>query len=305
MNTKTPVVWTNDDILYGRSAELRRQLEFLDRHGIPGVFFVIPRCIGHGDLDQDKELLSLIESARNKGHEFYQHGFIHSAFECGIPNLAMFNLDARAAALFDTDRDHVESLHTLEALVEMLENGQKIWRRAFGEDSVGFRPGWGSYCGNLYKALHVLGYQWISSQIPSMTCYLQRYGQDIAFLEPQSPEATLQFGPHKLRQGVWEFPIGPEVAWRVPNDPAKMSAMVDLGMRHFEALRNRNEPMLMVSHHHGLSFSGEVEGCPPLDSGTGYAVHDKFLPKLLASGNAEFMGMKELAARYIPADHNA
>lgn len=285
-------VWTNDDIGAGNEPELRRQLELLDPHGIPGVFFVVPSNF-RGDIDEDGELLKLIAEARKNGHEFYQHGYKHFAFECGVPQLDMFDLDPQAKALFDADRESVEALHTLEALLEMLQNGQRIWRRAFGENSEGFRPGWGSYCGNLYKALHILGYQWVSSRVPSMTAYLQKYGEPIAFYE------GVKTGPHQLGPGIWEFPIGPEIGWRVPNDPSRIDAMVDLGLRHFEALRERGEPMLMVSHYHGLGFVGNLEGKEKNPDGTGYAVHENFIPKLLATGQTEFVGMKELARKYV------
>lgn len=293
MQSSIPVVWTNDDIGFGTASQLKRQLDLLDPLGIPGVFFVIPQSSG-GRIDEDEDLLKIIASARERGHEFYQHGYRHFAFECGIPQLEMFALDSSAKLRFDRERDAVEALHTLEALVEMLENGQRIWRKAFGESSEGFRPGWGAYCGNFYKALHILGYRWVSSRLPSMTAYLQHYGQPIEFYEGRKTE------PHLLKQGIWEFPIGPEVGWRVPNSPERIEAMVDLGMAHFEALHARREPMLIVSHYHGLGFQGELEGCSPLASGTGYAVHEKFLPQLQASGKAEFIGMKELSARYIP-----
>lgn len=288
---KLPVVWTNDDITTGTAPQLRRQLALLDSHGIPGVFFVIP-SVSTGDIDEDEELLTVIAEARKNGHEFYQHGYKHFAFECGIPCLDMFDLDIKAKNLFDADRDAVEALHTLEALTEMLENGQRIWQRAFGEPSAGFRPGWGSYCGNLYKALTQLNYKWVSSRIPSMTSYLQKYDEPITFYE------NVKSGPHRLRQGIMEFPIGPEIGWRVPNDPTRIDAMVDLGMRHFEAMREHGEPMLMVSHHHGLEFPGDLEGKEPDPAGTGYAVHKKFLPQLLATGRVEFVGMKKLFETY-------
>jgi peptidoglycan/xylan/chitin deacetylase (PgdA/CDA1 family) len=288
---RLPVVWTNDDISVGDALPLRRQLGFLDAQGIPGVFFVIPSN-EKGDLDQDDALLAVIAGARKNGHEFYQHGYKHFAFECGIPCLDMFDLDAQAKRQFDADRDGVEALHTLEALVGMLENGQRIWRRAFGEASEGFRPGWGSYCGNLYKALCLLGYRWVSSRIPSMTTYLQRYDRPIEFFD------GVKIGPHRLAQGIWEFPIGPEIAWRVPNDPERIDAMVELGLRHFRALRKRGQPMLMLSHYHGLGFAGTLEGRKVNPAGTGYAVHEKFLSKLRATGQAEFLGMEELVRRY-------
>lgn len=292
MNLPLPTVWTNDDISTGNAPELRRQLELIDRFEIPGVFFVIPEN-RHGPVDRDRELLRVIEAARERGHEFYQHGYRHFAFECGIPCLPMFELDPKAARCFDADREGVEAFHTLEALVTMLENGQRIWRRAFGENSPGFRPGWGSYCGNLYKALTMLGYSWVSSRLPSMTTYLKRVGEPVEFFEGVKTE------PHRLNAGIWEFPIGAEVAWRVPNDPEFIDGMVALGVAHQRLLAERGHPSLLVSHYHGLSHQGEVDGHPPMEGGTGYAIHEKLLPLLREEGLARYINMSELTAPYL------
>src|SRR5690606_39033172 len=60
-----PVLWTNDDVQYGYAEQHRRQLQFLDDLGIPGVFYVVPKN-GENTLDTDTELLRLIESSRNR-----------------------------------------------------------------------------------------------------------------------------------------------------------------------------------------------------------------------------------------------
>ena len=46
-----PFVWSNDDICAGSTEKLKRQLEFIDRLNIPGVFFVIPRSSGKDNCD--------------------------------------------------------------------------------------------------------------------------------------------------------------------------------------------------------------------------------------------------------------
>ncbi|MEO6848614.1 MAG: DUF2334 domain-containing protein, partial [Chthoniobacterales bacterium] len=141
MSNTIPVVWTNDDIEAGKAPQMQRQLDFLDRHGIPGVFFVIPHAKATKvDLDEDVELVSMMWAAQKRGHEFYQHGFVHTAFECGIPDLEMLTVDQGAFNYFNIQREEIERGHTLGAQVKMLENGQRIWRRVFGENSVGFRP---------------------------------------------------------------------------------------------------------------------------------------------------------------------
>ncbi len=295
MTNTIPVLWTNDDIHYGKATELRRQLEFLDRHAIPGVFFVIPRQSGL-DLDQDPELLGVIEKARGRGHEFYQHGFEHHAFECGIPDLGMMEVDPDARRLFDDQREKVEKMHTLEALVEMLENGQRIWRRAFGENSPGFRPGWGAFCGNFYKALTILGYQWVSSRLPSITSFVRTVRYDA----PSDFRDGIPTHPHFLAQGIWEYPIGGDYGWRAPNTPAHIDAAVELAREEFAVYTERGHPMLLVSHFHALEYPGVVPGVAttPHPQGTGYAINERVVSELLKSGKAEFTGMQSLTKRY-------
>jgi len=292
-NQTIPVVWTNDDIHFGQSAPLRRQLAFLDRHGIPGVFFVIPRS--GGDLDEDAELLAVIEKARGNGHEFYQHGFIHTPFECGVPETGMLEYSPVAKRRFDEERGLLETQHTLEAQIEMLEAGRRIWRRAFGEDSAGFRPGWGAFCNNLYKALAILGYEWVSSRIPCFTSWEWNRG---LWETPICFRDAIPTAPSLHPQGIREFPLGGDYAFRVPNDPKRIDAMVGLAMQEFDVYFERRDPMVIVSHFHGLEFPGASDGLAPDPHGTGYAVHEKLIPALLESGRATFIGMKELVARY-------
>jgi hypothetical protein len=240
-------------------------------------------------------LLSLIEKARARGHEFYQHAFVHTAYECGVPEIGMLEHSLTERNRFDEQRDIIERQHTFEAQVEMIENGRRIWRRAFGEDSVGFRPGWGAYCGNLYKALAVLGFDWVSSRIPCMTSWDWNRG---AWDTPIHFRDAISTAPHTYPDGVIEFPMAGEYAFRVPNNPERINAMTELGMHEFEIFAERRDPMLIVSHYHGLEFSGVVDREPAHPRGTGYAVHEKLIPALIKDGRAAFMGMEELAARY-------
>jgi len=252
-----------------------------------------------GDLDQNLELLRLIESARGRGYEFYQHGFLHFAFECGVPDLGMFTLDPRACREFDVKRAEIEALHTFEALVEMLDNGRRIWRRAFGEDSAGLRPAYGAFCTNLYLALAVLGHEWVSSRIPCMTSFLRSAGQWKALLDFRDGIPSV---PQRLPQGLWEFPIAGNYGYRLLNDPARIDSMVALGLEEFEIYADRNAPMLIVSHWHGLQEPRDKGGSfPPRPEGMGYAVHEKLLPALRDTCKARFPRMSELVAEVTAA----
>ncbi len=276
-----PFVWSNDDVTFGQADKMRRQLEFLAEMDVPGTFFVVPqRSIG--TIDQDNELMELLLSARSQGHELHQHGMQHDPFECGVPETWMMAFSPAVAARFDTDRLELEKLHTVEALTDVIGQGREIWRRAFGEDSTGFRPGWGAFCGNLYRALAQLGFSWTSSRIVNLTSWLWCQGQwdrDVAFRENMTPT------PYPvLDTGVWEIPMsGGEYAFGVPDDSSRMDMMVKLALREFDWCYEKQIPFIMVSHWHGLEKN----------NASGYRVHRTFLDQVRETGKAEFMTLNE------------
>ena len=280
-----PFLWTNDDISAGHADTLRRQLEMLDAFEIPGTFFVIPAG-EHGAIDEDSALLRTIDGARQRGHEFHQHGCRHTPFECGVPESWMLDFAPEVRRQYDEQRLEIEAMHTREALTRMIEEGDRIWQRAFGVRSTGFRPGWGAFCGNLYRALDDLGFAWVSSRIPCPTSWLRNLGQWEAPIDfrPAVPAAPCPCPGIQL----WELPIsGGEYAFRVPHEPARIETMVNLAREEFGCCRQRDIPFCMVSHWHGLEY----------DRGSGYAVHYRFLAGIRESGQAEFMGADALYSR--------
>jgi hypothetical protein len=278
-----PLLWTNDDITVGCAQQHRRQLDFLDELGIPGVFFVIPRA-REQTIDQDVELMTVIEQSRQRGHEYYQHGHVHTPFESGVPETWMLDFAPEVRRRYDEHRLEIEAQHTLERLVEMIDQGHRIWRTAFGEPSPGYRPGWGAICGNLYRALEALGFAWVSSRITSPTSWLWNQGR---WDEPMNFRTAVPAGPVRIGRLI-EYPIGGDYAFQVPDAPQRIDAMVDLGLRECQWYHERGLPMLIVSHWHGLERNG----------GTGYAVHARLLAKLLADGCVQPMGMTGLHQRY-------
>jgi hypothetical protein len=273
-----PFVWSNDDITVGQSEKLQRQVEFLGGLGIPGTFFVIPRA-GERTIAEDAELLRTIERARGQGHEFYQHGYVHTPYESGIPELGMLDFSPEVKAQYDLRRFELEATHTVEALARMAHAGQAIWRRAFHEDSPGYRPGWGAFCGNLYRALDVLGYAWVSSRLPCMTSWQWNLGKWDAPIHFRA-EVPQRPGPAAPGCRVVELPLtGGDYGFAVPNEADKIARMVELGRQEFAWCHERGIAFQMVSHWHGLERNGD----------TGYAVHRQLLPKVQASGQARFI----------------
>jgi peptidoglycan/xylan/chitin deacetylase (PgdA/CDA1 family) len=276
-------LWTNDDIVWGQSEQLKRQLSMLDRFGIPGVFFLIPKA-GEYTLDMDADLLRIIEKARGNGHEFFQHGYIHTAFESGVPETWMLDFSPPTREAYDTNRTEIEASHSFENMVRMIENGAKIWRKAFKEESVGYRPGWGAYCANLYKALDAMGFQWVSSQICSSTSWKWNqllWDAPIHFREHIDPR------PHFKQGKLIEIPLGGDYAFRVPNEEDKIEKMAQLAVDEFNICHENDWPFICVSHWHGLERFEH----------SGYAVHERMIPRILETGKAEAIGIIEMHRR--------
>jgi len=278
-----PFLWTNDDIGVGKAAQLRRQLAFLDEFGVPGTFFVVPATRDGRVLADDPELIAVIARAREQGHEFYQHGTRHTPFECGVPETWMLDFSPKVRRQYDEERLQIERGHTLEAMVRTLDQGRRAWREAFGEDSPGFRPGWGAFCANFYKALDALGYRWASSRIVCLTSWLWNQGRwDVS----EGFRESLPWAPRRIEgASVWEIPMtGGDYAFNVPNAPDKIAAMVELAVREFDFCCEQRVPFVMVSHWHGLARNEDA----------GYAVHRRFLGRTREGGRAEFLAMSQL-----------
>jgi peptidoglycan/xylan/chitin deacetylase (PgdA/CDA1 family) len=279
-----PFIWSNDDITHGKSEQLQRQLDFIERFGIRGVFFVIPRAGNKDDIDTDATLVKIMRDAQERGHEFYQHGYIHTPFESGVPETWMLDFAPDVRRQFDEERLTLEKQHTLAALTEMIEKGAVIWRRTFGEDSVGYRPGWGAFCGNLYTALESLGFEWCSSRIPSPTSWLWNNG---LWNEPMNFRAKVPAHPNRVN-GIVEYALGGDYGFRIPDEQDKIDKIAQLAVDETMYLHDRGWPMIICSHWHGLEWANN----------TGYRAHEKFLTKLLESGKITPMGMKQLHAEW-------
>jgi len=270
---RIPAFWTSDDIHYGQTRQMQRQLDLLAQFDIPGTFFLVPKWTDY-TLDQDAELLALLKRAIADGHEMGQHGYVHTPFECGVPELRMLNFSPAVQDRFTTERFQIEAAHTLPALKLMLTNGQVIWKRTFGVRSRGFRPGWGAFCGNLYRALSALRYEWVSSRLGSLTSWVWNAG-DLTF--PDEP-ALIGYAPCRSLK-MPEYPIAGDYGFHVKRKDIKKFA--ELGWAQFQACRQLGVPYNLVSHWHGLERNGD----------TGYAVHESLLRRIQKSGQAEWLTM--------------
>lgn len=122
----------------------------------------------------------------------------------------------------------------------------------------------------------------------------KRWDQLINFRE------AISTAPHRLPQGIIEFPVAGYYAFQVPRHPEKIDFMVGLGLQEFQVYLDRNLPMLIVSHWYGLEYPGVTDPDSEADpKGAGYAVHEKPIPAILSSGKARFTGIVR-ASEHLP-----
>jgi hypothetical protein len=131
----------------------------------------------------------------------------------------------------------------------------------------------------MYKALENLGFEWCSARLVSMTGWMwasKKYDYPVRFDGPAKP-----FYQGKLV----EFPILDDIAFRIPEE--KINDMVQLGWDMWSMCVQRNDPYILVSHPFALEHA----------EGTGYAIHDKLIPRILETGLAEPMTLNEYHQR--------
>ncbi len=282
---RVPFLWTNDDIQAGLRETMERQINFLRRWDLKGSFFVVP-CHEGRPITADRELVRTLQAAARDGHEINQHSTTHACEENGIADLRMYDLMGEEAKLYlARQRFAYETVWSVEALVAQIGWGRQVWTNAFGKPSPGFRPGCGSFCGNMYHALAALGFEWCSAQMSSPTSWMWNHGR---FGYPYKIEPPVR--PYRV-ESLIEYPFIGDVAFRVPQE--RIEDFVELGWRHFEDCLENQWPFVLVSHWHGLEHAG----------GTGYRVHEKLLDRIMASGRAHPMTLSEYHQRVLAREY--
>jgi peptidoglycan/xylan/chitin deacetylase (PgdA/CDA1 family) len=277
---KIPFVWTNDDLSVSNYSDMETLLQFLDRFGLKGTFFVVPCPEGTSLMTDDAKFVDALKAMKRAGHDPQQHSTTHMCIENGTADLRMFDLmgdDAKQE--YSQLRFVHERLWQVDALQAQIGWGRQVWTDAMGAPSDGFRPGCGAFCGNMYQALENLGFKWCSARMVSMTGWMWADGNTDYPRRLEGPVAP-------VRQGnIVEFPIVDDVAFRIPSE--KIDDFAELGWQHWQECVERNVPFVLVSHPFALKHDG----------GSGYAVHEKLLPRILDSGLADPMTLSEYYAR--------
>jgi peptidoglycan/xylan/chitin deacetylase (PgdA/CDA1 family) len=280
--SKIPFLWTNDDLAAGSYEHGVRMLDFLTQWDLKGTFFVIPAWQAHDfrPLTDDAKLIELLKTAVQSGHEMHQHSVTHHCVENGVADIRMWELMPDYVKIdHSQNRFVLERLWEVDALEAHIGWGKQIWLDAFGTASAGYRPGCGSFCGNMYLALENLGFEWASTRMVSMTGWMRQAGHHDYPVRLEGPVKPYYQGK------LMEFPILDDVAFLVP--PERVDEYVELGWQLWLQCVENNHPFDLVSHPQGLAYQG----------GTGYEVHQKLLTRIFETGQAEPMTLGEYYAR--------
>lgn len=283
-----PVVWTCDDLTAGELRELEEVSSWLEKLGIPGTFFCIPAR--NGGLDKDTEFLASAKGIMAKGSEFHPHGYDHWCFECGIPDTSAVWTSRHSWEIqeeFNLNRFEIEQAHTREAIRNRLHRGFEIWQRAFGKYPTGFRPGFGSFCRNLYYALEDLQVPWCSIRFATPTA--MQWSRGPQFYDVPEKIYPQGFAPFKVGN-ITEYPFAGDYGYHIP--PEAVDRFVELGWRQFNIAADRGDPFIMLAHQHGLACTDN----PPTWANAGYESHEKLIRRIRDSGKARFITMSELHA---------
>lgn len=159
-----------------------------------------------------------------------------------------------------------------------IEWGKRIWEKTFGQASVGYRPGCGSFSVGMFEALESLGFKWTSAtDIVSFTgwMWISEMDRDYPF------EMTKPVRGYKKYNDIVEIPGLDDVSFNVKQEDKER--FIELGWRQWEECVEHNWPYVMISHWHGLERNG----------GVGYKIHEILLDKILSTGRAESISLEE------------
>ncbi len=277
MAEKIPLIWTNDDVGIGNAESLLGMVEFLKQFRIPGSFAIVPIRIKDKPeyIYEDTDLRKALDKALEDGHELFQHSVTHACVENGLADIRMYAphlMGYEVAKEHSRKRMYYERYWQEDAIIDQIQWGKEVWEKTFGEPSIGYRPGCGSFSVGMFQALEKLGFKWTSvTDLVSFTgwMWISENGKDYPF------EMTPPVRGYKKYNNIIEIPGLDDVSFRVEAGDEKR--FIELGWRQWQECVKNNWPYVMISHWHGLERNG----------GTGYKIHRILLDRILNTNQAE------------------
>lgn len=280
---ETLFVLTNDDP-GGQEPELFAELlDFLKQQAVPATFFVIPNAGGES-LERRPRWVELLHRALDEGHELQHHGFVHTAFEFGVPPGFMLDIMPESKAQWQRDPAPFAAQHTREILTDKLLKGREIFRKTLGYEPLGFRAPCVAICNNMYAALQDLNFQWSSNLVvnPMGWRYINR---DYEAGEPWQN----MFAPRPYRHpsGLIEAPVHSEYTWYLTEDDIERHFA--LAKADFDRARQHGDAFVAMSHYYAMTGKWAA----------GLRVYARLFAYARELGNVRFVTLSQMLAEKI------
>ena len=284
----TPFVFTNDDpgIDGGPVERFKEVIDFLDRYGVPGTFFVIPKS-GGTPVYEKPEWMPILEEGLRRGHEYQLHSLEHGPFEFGIPRSVTLNAFPDLRKFLKENRDRLAEEHTVDRLAQKVEEGCEIFERAFGYRPTWFRAGWHSVCDNTRPALAKAGIFYTSCDELNNAPFRYRFRNPI---DPDADNWVSEFKPWlEVREaGVKELCVTGEYGWEIDDDE-RLEIFWKLASADWDRIHGMKGAIFVAGSH----FQNM---CGPRWPG-GVQVFRRLFEKVRKQGEAEFMSLSEISRR--------
>ena len=275
---ETFFVLTNDDAGGQQPERFEELLDFLAQVQVPATFFVIPAAGGE-QLDKKPQWLNLLHRALDEGHELQLHGFVHGAFEFGVPPDFMLDIMPDQKARWAQEPQAIQADHILDILTDKLTRGKEIFHRALGYEPLGFRSGCLAICDNMHRALAGLGFHWTSNLVvnPMGWRYINR---QYAAGEPWQPDVPPH--PFTYQAGLVEVPMLSEYTWYLRE--ADLDRHFDLARADWDKAGPASGVFVTLSHYYAMT--GEWS--------TGLRVYERLFDHVQEQDNVKFCTVSQL-----------
>lgn len=275
---ETLFVLTNDDP-GGQEPELFAELlDFLREQAVPATFFVIPNAGGES-LEHKPRWVELLHRALDEGHELQHHGYVHTAFEFGVPPPFMLDIMPESKAQWQRDPAPFTAQHTQAILTDKLAKGREIFQKTLGYAPQGFRAPCVAICDNMYTALHALDFQWSSNLVvnPMGWRYINRH-----YDAGEPWQSTFVPRPYHHASGVIEAPVHSEYTWYLTE--AEIDRHFALAKADFDRARQAGDPFVAMSHYYAMTGPWSA----------GLRVYERLFAYARELGNVRFVTLSQM-----------
>jgi peptidoglycan/xylan/chitin deacetylase (PgdA/CDA1 family) len=238
-------VVTIDDAGLQQSLDVEhRSMEFLNRHGVPATFFVVPCSGDRGELSDDESWVRRAREYEARGHDYQLHGCTHEQFEFGPPEPWMVQICGEAAIRAEADgfRQFWKDW-TPEALRRKFDRAVGAFQRAFERTPQVFRAGCLAAQEAAFECMAELGLLYDSNKIvnPRTWDLIARK------FDSQRPwDSKVKPHPYLLNDKVVELATVGEYAWELSDET--IPRFVNEALADMQRVREQSGVFILMCH---------------------------------------------------------